>query len=109
MRLLDRTALVTGASRGIGRAIALALAAEGADVAVNYLCSETPAKQLVKDIKEMGRKALLIQGDVGNYDDAGQMAQEIASGFGHLDILINNAGVTSDRSFSKMDRLPGAK
>src|SRR5919197_183631 len=104
MRLTDRTALVTGASRGIGRAIALALAAEGADVAVNYLCSETPAKQLVKDIEAMGRKALLIQGDVGNYDDACHMAQEIASGFGHLDILINNAGVTSDRSFSKMDQ-----
>src|SRR5215470_6201958 len=52
----------------------------------------------------MGRKALLIQGDVGNYDDACQMAQEFASGFGHLDILINNAGVTSDRSFSKMDQ-----
>ena len=104
MRLLDRTALVTGASRGIGRAMALALAAEGADVAVNYLCSETPAKQLVKEIAEMGRKALLIQGDVGNYDDACHMAQEIASGFGHLDILINNAGVTSDRSFSKMDQ-----
>src|SRR4029434_9789753 len=104
MRLLNRTALVTGASRGIGRAIALALAAEGADVAVNYLCSETPAKQLVKEIEEMGRKALLIQGDVGNYDDACQMAQEITSGFGPLDILINNAGVTSDRSFSKMDQ-----
>ena len=104
MRLLDRTALVTGASRGIGRAMALALAAEGVDVAVNYLCSETPAKQLVKEIAEMGRQALLIQGDVGNYDDACHMAREIASGFGHLDILINNAGVTSDRSFSKMDQ-----
>jgi len=84
--------------------MALALAAEGADVAVNYLCSETPAKQLVKEIAEMGRQALLIQGDVGNYDDACHMAREIASGFGHLDILINNAGVTSDRSFSKMDQ-----
>ena len=104
MRLLDRTALVTGASRGIGRAIALALAAEGADVAVNYLCSETPAKQLVKEIEEMGRKALIIQGDVGNYDDACHMAREIDSSFGTLDILINNAGVTSDRSFSKMDQ-----
>ena len=104
MRLIDRTALVTGASRGIGRAIALALAAEGADVAVNYLCSETPAKQLVKEIEEMGRQALLVQGDVGNYDDACRMAQEIGSAFGHLDILINNAGITSDRSFSKMDQ-----
>jgi 3-oxoacyl-[acyl-carrier protein] reductase len=84
--------------------MALALAAEGADVAVNYLCSETPAKQLVKDIEAMGRRALLIQGDVGNYDDACRMAQDIASGFEHLDILINNAGVTSDRSFSKMDQ-----
>src|SRR6266702_6871234 len=81
MRLIDRTALVTGASRGIGRAIALALAAEGADVAVNYLCSETPAKQLVKEIEEMGGRALLVQGDVGNYDDADRMAQEIANGF----------------------------
>ena len=104
MRLIDRTALVTGASRGIGRAVALALAAEGADVAVNYLCSETPAKQLVKEIEEMGCRALLVQGDVGNYDDASCMAQEIGSAFGHLDILINNAGITSDRTFSKMDQ-----
>jgi len=76
MRLIDRTALVTGASRGIGRAIALALATEGADVAVNYLCSETPAKQLVKEIEAMGCKALLVQGDVGNYDDAERMARD---------------------------------
>src|SRR5712692_6758301 len=91
MRLIDRTALVTGASRGIGRAMALALATEGADVAVNYLCSETPARQLVKEIEEMGRKALLVQGDVGNYDDAGRMAQEISSAFGHLVILITDS------------------
>src|SRR5439155_13411574 len=104
MRLIDRTALVTGASRGIGRAIALALAAEGADVAVNYLCSETPAKQLVKEIEAMGGKALLVQADVGNEADTCRMAEEIYTAFGSLDILINNAGVTSDRSFSKMDQ-----
>ena len=62
--------------------MALALAAEGADVAVNYLCSETPAKQLVKDIEEMGRKALLIQGDVGNYDDACHMARRLPTALG---------------------------
>src|SRR5919109_1846584 len=94
MRLLDRTALVTGASRGIGRAIALALAAEGADVAINYLCNETPAKQLVKELEAMGRQALLVQADVGDYPDTYRMAQEVFKAFGHLDILINNAGVT---------------
>jgi 3-oxoacyl-(acyl-carrier-protein) reductase len=104
MRLTEHTALVTGASRGIGRAIALALAAEGADVAVNYLCSETPAKQLVKEIEAMGGKALLVQADVGNEADTCRMAEEIYAAFGSLDILINNAGVTSDRSFSKMDQ-----
>lgn len=104
MRLTDHTAVVTGAARGIGRAIALALAAEGADVAVNYLCSETPAKQLVKEIEAMGRQALLVQADVGHEADTVRMAEEIYGAFGHLDILINNAGVTSDRSFSKMDQ-----
>jgi len=104
MRLTERTALVTGASRGIGRAIALALAAEGADVAVNYLCSETPAKQLVKEIEAMGGRALLVQADVGDEADTTRMAEEIDSAFGHLDMLINNAGVTSDRSFSNMDQ-----
>jgi len=103
MRLTGRAALVTGASRGIGRAIALALAAEGADVAVNYVCSETPARQLVKEIEEMGQKSLLVQADVSNYQDAERMAQDIFREFGHLDILINNAGITSDRTFQKMD------
>ena len=104
MRLEGRTALVTGASRGIGRAIALALVAEGADVAVNYLCNETPAKQLVKDILELGRQAILVQADVSDYLEASRMAQEVSAAFGHLDILVNNAGVTSDTTFRKMDQ-----
>ena len=103
MRLKGRTALVTGGSRGIGRAIALALAEEGADVAVNYVSSEGPARDVVENIKKMGRQAMLAQADVGDYPDTFRMAQEVLKEFGHLDILVNNAGINSDKSFVKMD------
>ena len=103
MKLMDRTALVTGASRGIGRAIALALAAEGADVAVNYISSEGPAKEVADQIQKLGRRAILARADVGDFPDTFRMAQEVLKEFGHLDILINNAGVTSDKTFVKMD------
>ncbi len=103
MKLKGRTALVTGASRGIGRAIALALAEEGADVAVNYMASESAAREVADQIHERGRRAMLAQADVGDYPDTFRMAQEILKEFGHLDILVNNAGVTSDKTFIKMD------
>jgi acetoacetyl-CoA reductase len=103
MRLAGRKALVTGASRGIGRAIALSLVTEGADVAINYLHSDSAAQQLVKEIQAMGGEALMIQADISNYADTCRMAQEALTGFGRIDILVNNAGVTSDRSFQKMD------
>jgi 3-oxoacyl-(acyl-carrier-protein) reductase len=103
MQLEGRTALVTGASRGIGRAIALALAEEGADVAVNYVSSEGPAKQVMEAIHKMGRRAILAQADVGDYPDTYRMAQDVLKEFGHLDILINNAGINSDKTFVKMD------
>jgi len=103
MQLKGRSALVTGASRGIGRAIALALAEEGADVAVNYVSSEGPAREVAEQIQKMGRKAMLAQADVGDYPDTFRMAQEVLKEFGHLDILINNAGINSDKSFTKMD------
>jgi 3-oxoacyl-(acyl-carrier-protein) reductase len=103
MQLEGRTALVTGASRGIGRAIAVALAAEGADVAVNYVASEAPAREVVEEIRAMGRRSLLARADVADYPDAFRMAQDILKEFGHLDILINNAGITSDKTFVKMD------
>jgi 3-oxoacyl-[acyl-carrier protein] reductase len=103
MKLKGRTALVTGGSRGIGRAVAIALADEGADVAVNYVSSETAARDVAEHIKKMGRRAILAQADVSDYPDTFRMAQDVLREFGHLDILVNNAGINSDKTFTKMD------
>src|SRR5437667_5769586 len=103
MKLKGRTALVTGASGGIGRAVALALAEEGADIAVNYVSSETAAKDVAEQIRTLGRRAVLAQADVADFPDTFRMAQEILKEFGHLDILVNNAGISSDKTFVKMD------
>jgi 3-oxoacyl-[acyl-carrier protein] reductase len=103
MKLKGRTALVTGGSRGIGRAVALALAEEGADVAINYVSSEAAARDVADHIGKMGRRALLAQADVSDYPDTFRMAQDVLRDFGHLDILVNNAGINSDKTFTKMD------
>src|SRR5881296_2755202 len=103
MKLKSRTALVTGGSRGIGRAVALALADEGADVAVNYVSSEAAAKDVAEQIRKMGRRSMLAQADVGDFPDTFRMAQEVLKEFGRLDILVNNAGINSDKTFVKMD------
>src|SRR6266850_1752877 len=101
MKLKGRTALVTGGSRGIGRAVALALAEEGADVAINYVSSEAGARDVVDHVQKMGRKAILAQADVSDYPDTFRMAQDVLREFGHLDILVNNAGINSDTTFVK--------
>src|SRR5688572_22119874 len=103
MKLTGRTALVTGGSRGIGRAIALALADEGADVAVNYVSSEAAARDVIAQIAKTGRRGILAQADVSDFPDTFRMAQDVIKEFGHLDILVNNAGINSDKSFVKMD------
>jgi 3-oxoacyl-(acyl-carrier-protein) reductase len=103
MKLHGRTALVTGGSRGIGRAIALALAEEGADVAVNYVSSEAAAEDVIDHIRKMGRRGILARADVADYPDTFRMAQQVLREFGHLDILVNNAGINSDKTFVKMD------
>ena len=74
-----------------------------ADVAVNYVSSEAAAKEVADEIQRMGRRALLAQADVADYPDTFRMAQNILKEFGHLDILINNAGISSDKTFVKMD------
>jgi len=103
MKLTGRTALVTGGSRGIGRAVAVALAEEGADVAINYVSSEAAARDVAEQIKKLGRRAILAQADVSDYPDTFRMAQDVLREFGHLDVLVNNAGINSDKTFVKMD------
>ena len=103
MKLTGRTALVTGGSRGIGRAIALALAEEGADVAVNYVASDGAARDVIAQIEKTGRRGILAQADVSDFPDTFRMAQHVIKEFGHLDVLVNNAGVNSDKTFVKMD------
>ncbi len=95
MGLDGRVALVTGGSRGIGRAIGLALAADGADVAVNYRRDEEAAKQTVADIEELGRRAVAYQASIDSLDEDEAMAAQVLSDFGHVDILVNNAGIAS--------------
>src|SRR5207247_11263966 len=98
-----RKAVVTGASRGIGRAIAIGLAQEGADVAVNYATREAQADDVVREIEKLGQRALAVRADVSHFPDTFRMAQEVLGAFGHVDILVNNAGISSDKTFVKMD------
>ncbi len=101
-RLEGRTALVTGASRGIGRAIAVALANEGAKVAINYQSSDAKAQEVVDEITKAGGTAMLAKANLAKSSEARAMVAKVADEFGHLDILVNNAGITRDTSIKKM-------
>ncbi|MFG0214242.1 3-oxoacyl-[acyl-carrier-protein] reductase [Brevibacillus porteri] len=100
--LTGKTALVTGASRGIGRAIALKLAEAGANVVVNYAGSEAAASETVALIKEMGRDAIMIRANVSSTEDVNDMFKAALDHFGAIDILVNNAGVTRDNLIMRM-------
>jgi len=100
--LNGKIALVTGASRGIGEAIALDLAKNGADVAVNFSSDEQGAKKVVAAIENMGRKAIAIRANVSNPDDVARMISHIREKFGRIDLLVNNAGIVRDRTVKKM-------
>jgi len=100
--LEGKKVLVTGASRGIGREIALELARLGADVAVNYAGSEAKANEVVDQIKALGREAMAIQCDVANSESVAEMVKATIEQFGRLDILVNNAGITRDNLLMRM-------
>jgi 3-oxoacyl-[acyl-carrier protein] reductase len=102
MSLEGKAALVTGASRGIGREIALELARRGANVAVNYAGSEAKANEVVDEIKKMGKDAFAIKCNVSNSEEVAAMVKETVDHFGKLDILVNNAGITRDNLLMRM-------
>ena len=102
-RLLGRVALVTGASRGIGRAIALAFADEGADVVVNYVQSGELAADVVAHIEAMGRRAVAVQADVSREDQVQALVSQSLEAMGRVDILVNNAGVCLPFDFQEPD------
>ena len=102
MQIEGKVAFVTGASSGIGRAIALTLAEAGADVAVNYAGNAAAAEEVAAEIRKMGRRALILQGDVSQTEAAASMLDAVVAEFGRCDILVNNAGITRDGLLMRM-------
>ena len=101
--LKDKITIVTGASRGIGRELALALAAEGASVIVNYNGSAAKAEEVVSQIEAAGGKAEAVQCNVADYQKTAEFMKYVVDKYGRVDILINNAGVTKDNLLMKMN------
>jgi len=104
MRLKDKIALVTGASRGLGRSIAVHLAEEGASVIVNYAKSAEKAEEVVTAITSSGGTALAMQADVSNRTEVEKMVDAICEKFGRIDILVNNAGINRDELLMSMEK-----
>lgn len=102
MILKNKSAIVTGGSLGIGSAIALKLAEYGANVAINYRKHKDEAEAIIKKIEALGVKALLVQADISNFQDAEKMVKHVVETFGGLDILVNNAGINWDGVIWKM-------
>jgi len=102
MRLKNKVAVVTGASRGIGEAIAMALAGEGAKVAINYLKNAKLAENVADKIKAAGGHAIIVQADVSDHKQVESMVASVVKELGRVDILVNNAGINRDHTFKKM-------
>jgi 3-oxoacyl-[acyl-carrier protein] reductase len=101
-RFEGKAAIVTGASRGIGRAIAARLAAEGADVVVNYNTNRAAAEAVAEQVRAAGRQAAVVQADVSHAADVDRLVQAALAAFGHVDVLVNNAGITRDQLLMRM-------
>lgn len=101
-RLEDKVAVVTGGGRGIGRAICLAFAKEGADVLVNYASKDQPAQEVVEMVKKIGKKAVAVKGNVAIKADVDRIIQTAIDNFGKIEILVNNAGVSKPNMLYKM-------
>lgn len=104
MELKGKTSIITGASRGIGRAIAVMLAEAGSDIVVNYHKSKDKADEVVAELTRLGVKAKAYQADVSDEQQANEMIEQALADFGPIQIVVNNAGITEDRSFLKMTR-----
>jgi len=102
MQLKDKVAIVTGGTRGIGKAIVLELAENGCNVAFNYTKSEEAASSVQDEIAKFGVKGLSFQSDVANFDSAKEMVKKVKDTFGKIDILVNNAGITRDKLLALM-------
>ena len=102
-QLLNRVALVTGASRGIGRSIAIALATAGADIAVNYRKQQAAAAEVCSEIQRLGRRAIPLQADVSLSPDAERLVSSVERDLGPVDILVNNAGITQVKHFAELN------
>ena len=100
----DKVAIVTGASRGIGRAIALELAQAGAKIAFNYLKSDNYARSLLEEIEKAGSHGLSFKSDIRDFNTAREFVEQIRAYFGSLDFLVNNAGITRDMAFMLMEK-----
>ncbi|AZV52299.1 beta-ketoacyl-ACP reductase [Bacillus sp. LNXM12-2] len=100
--LTNKTAVVTGASRGIGRSIAIDLAKNGANVVVNYSGNEAKANEVVDKIKALGQQAFAVKADVSNAEEVQALMKQAIDTFGSIDILVNNAGITKDNLLMRM-------
>lgn len=102
LRLTDKVAIVTGASRGIGRAVAVALAQEGAAVVINYTSNETAAKETLVAVEAAGSRGVVVRANVAEYGDCEKLVKSALDNFGKIDILVNNAGITRDNIVARM-------